>query len=141
MVLSAVQTEGLGGAFRTETFDGLGVVGMKTTAAQNGTVAVLNGIRYALTGLSAVGSICFFFVAIVDAIPSTPLRYLWAVSYVRHLSFAFTEQVSSWLHATWLLQFWQLSALLVALMLLAVGIFANAGLRALSSQMIRAGSR
>lgn len=114
---------------------------MKSAAARDGTVASLNGIRYALTGLSAVGSICFFFVAVIDAIPSTPLRYVWVMSYVRDLSFALTERLSSWLHATWLLQFQQLSAFLVAFLLLAVGIFANAGLRALSSQMIRARSR
>jgi hypothetical protein len=141
MVLSADQTEGLGGARRTGTFDGLGVTGMKSAAARDGMVASLDGIRYALTGLSAVGSICFFFVAVIDAIPSTPLRDAWLVSYVRHLSFALTERLSSWLNATWLLQFQQLSALLIAFLLLAAGIFANAGLRALSSQMIRARSR
>jgi|SRR6266852_5045609 len=114
---------------------------MKSTATQNGTVAPLDGIRYALTGLSAVGSICFFFVAVIDAIPSTPLRNVGLVFYVRDLCSAVTQRLSSCLHATWLLQFQQLCAIVVAFLLLAVGIFANAGLRALTSQMIRARSR
>lgn len=100
-------------------------------------IASLDGVRYVLVALLAAASLCFFLLAFLDSFHSVSFRDMWAVSYLLRLGSSAIEQLSSWLHAGWLLQLRRISALVIALSLWALGVFVNAALRAFTSRITR----
>jgi hypothetical protein len=107
-------------------------------ASRVAVVASIDGIRYVLMALLVSAIICFFSLAFLDSFRSTSFRNMWVVSYLLDLASSTIDQLSSWLHAEWLLGLRRLSALVVAFLLWVLAIFVNAGLRAFSARITRA---
>src|SRR5712692_2912501 len=114
------------------------MVGTMSKASRVAVVASIDGVRYVLIALLVAASICFFSLAFLDSFRATSFRNMWAVSYLLDLASSAIDQLSSWLHAQWLLELRRVSALVVAFLLWALAIFVNAGLRAFSARITRA---